>query len=147
MASKALTKAPPEAPAVNFPVARPSFAKVLVSSGGSLFTPEARMPEGKGFANGIEMKQLGGPSNPGWAGEWITQQGSLCVACKRCCFIGSFIPWRLKSVAVWWLVLLKVLFPVCWMVVFSHFQRRFHRRKWSEATHFWGQWKLHLVLL
>ena len=63
--SKALTKAPPEAPAVNFPVARPSFAKVLVSSGGSLFTPEARMPEGKGVANGIEMKQLGGPSNPG----------------------------------------------------------------------------------
>ena len=60
MTSKApLTKAPPEAPAVNFPVARPSFAKVLVSSGGS------RMPEGKGVANGIEMKQLGGPSNPG----------------------------------------------------------------------------------
>eukprot|EP00434_Breviolum_minutum_P035113 symbB.v1.2.031083.t1/scaffold3512.1/size84356/4 len=57
VASKALTKAPPEAPAVNFPVARPSFAKVLVSSGGSLFTPEARMPEGKGVANGIEMKQ------------------------------------------------------------------------------------------
>ena len=65
MASKALTKAPPEAPAVNFPVARPSVAIVLVASGGSLFTPEARMPEGKGVANGIEMKQLGGPSNPG----------------------------------------------------------------------------------
>ena len=66
MASKApLTKAPPEAPAVNFPVAKAPVAKALVVCGGSLFTPEARMPEGKGVANGIEMKQLGGPSNPG----------------------------------------------------------------------------------
>ena len=30
-----------------------------------IFTPENRMPEGKGVANGIEMKLLGGPSSEG----------------------------------------------------------------------------------
>eukprot|EP00434_Breviolum_minutum_P024405 symbB.v1.2.021553.t2/scaffold1847.1/size122519/6 len=67
VASKApLTKAPPEGPAVNFPVARPPVAKAPVAKAPMvsvvppvqlLFTPEARMPEGKGVANGIEMKQ------------------------------------------------------------------------------------------
>jgi len=67
VASKApLTKAPPEAPvakapAVHFPVAKAPVAKApmvsVVPPVQSLFTPEARMPEGKGVANGIEMKQ------------------------------------------------------------------------------------------
>ena len=102
VASKApLTKAPPhEAPAVNFPVARPPVAKAPVAKAPMvsvvppvqlLFTPEARMPEGKGVANGIEMKQLGGPSNPGWAaGEWISgQQGSVSgdLFFWRCSFL------------------------------------------------------------